>query len=93
MRIDCLRQLSLAASAAARTGHTKAECDTDLDVFERVFYNRSLWGRDPILPRAGYQRLVAGLVSGGFVRGTAFETAVDNSLAEQAVAADPPAMA
>jgi NitT/TauT family transport system substrate-binding protein len=49
-----------------------------------------IWGRDPILPRAGYERLVSGLVSGGFVRGTPFETAVDNSLAEQAVAADPP---
>lgn len=49
-----------------------------------------IWGRDPILPCAGYERLVAGLVSGGFVRGTPFATAVDNSLAEQAIAADPP---
>ena len=53
------------------------------------YYDLGIWGRDPILPRAGYQRLVAGLVSGGFVRGTAL-SAVDNSLAEQAVAADPP---
>ena len=59
----------------------------------RRYYDLGIWGRDPILPRAGYERLVAGLVSGGFVRGTPFETAVDNSLAEQAVAADPPAMA
>ncbi len=51
-----------------------------------------IWGRNPILPRAGYQRLVAGLVSGGFCKGTPFETAVDNSLAEQAVAEDPPAL-
>jgi len=57
------------------------------------YYDLGIWGRDSILPRAGYERLVAGLVSGGFVRGTPFETAVDNSLAEQAVAADPPAMA
>jgi NitT/TauT family transport system substrate-binding protein len=49
-----------------------------------------IWGRDPILPRAGYDRLVAGLVSGGFVRGTPFATAVDNSFAEQAIADDPP---
>jgi NitT/TauT family transport system substrate-binding protein len=49
-----------------------------------------IWGHDPILPRAGYHRLITGLVSGGFVRGTPFATAIDNSLAEQAVAADPP---
>jgi NitT/TauT family transport system substrate-binding protein len=54
------------------------------------YYDLGIWGRDPILPRAGYDRLVAGLVSGGFVRGTPFATAVDNSLAEQAIAADPP---
>ena len=57
------------------------------------YYDLGIWGRDPILPHAGYDRLVAGLVSGGFVRGTPFETAVDNSLAEQVVAADPPALA
>ena len=52
-----------------------------------------IWGRDPILPRDGYERLKAGLVSGGFVRtGTPFEIAVDNSLAEAAVAADPPSL-
>lgn len=43
----------------------------------------SIWGTSPILPRAGYDRLLASLVSGGFVNpGTPFETAVDNSLAE-----------
>lgn len=51
-----------------------------------------IWGRDPILPRVGYQRLVAGLVSGGFAKGTPFETAVDNSLAEEVVAEDPPSL-
>lgn len=51
-----------------------------------------IWGRTPILPRAGYERLVASLVSAGFVSGTPYETAVDNSLAEQVVAEDPPAL-
>jgi NitT/TauT family transport system substrate-binding protein len=51
-----------------------------------------IWGRDPTLPRIGYERLKAGLVSGGFARGTPFEIAVDNSLAEQAVREDPPAL-
>ncbi|CAN5244282.1 ABC transporter substrate-binding protein [soil metagenome] len=42
-----------------------------------------IWNTTPILPRAGYDRLRDGLVSGGFVSpGTPFEIAVDNSLAE-----------
>ena len=50
-----------------------------------------IWGRNPILPRAGYDRLKAGLVSGDFVRqGAPFEQAVDNSLAEEVVREDPP---
>jgi NitT/TauT family transport system substrate-binding protein len=49
-----------------------------------------VWGRNPILPRDGYERLVASLVSGEFAKGTPFETAVDNRLAEQVVAEDPP---
>jgi len=52
----------------------------------------AIWGPNPILPLAGYARLVAGLVSGGFARGTPFETSVDNSLAEQVVAEDPPSL-
>ena len=45
-----------------------------------------IWNTTPILPRAGYDRLRDGLVSGGFVSpGTSFETAVDNSLAEEAL--------
>jgi len=37
--------------------------------------------------------LLAGMVSGGFVNpGTPFEQAVDNSFAEAAVAANPPAL-
>ncbi len=51
-----------------------------------------IWGRNPILPRQGYERLKAGLVSGGFARGTPFDIAVDNSLAEQVVSEDPPAL-
>jgi NitT/TauT family transport system substrate-binding protein len=47
-----------------------------------------IWGETPLLPRAGYNRLRDGLVSGGFVSpGTPFETAVDNSLAEAVLAA------
>jgi NitT/TauT family transport system substrate-binding protein len=50
-----------------------------------------IWGKNPILPRAGYDRLAAGLVSGGFVRqAVPFERAVDNSLAEEVIREDPP---
>ncbi len=45
-----------------------------------------IWGRDPVLPREGYDRLRASLVSGGFVDpGTPYEAAVDNSLAQEAL--------
>lgn len=53
-----------------------------------------LWGRDTRLPRSGYERLRAGLVSGGLVaKGTPYETAVDNTLAELVARQDPPALA
>ncbi len=46
-----------------------------------------IWGNQPVLPRAGYDRLLSSLVSGGFVSpGTPFSVAVDNSLAEAVVA-------
>jgi NitT/TauT family transport system substrate-binding protein len=52
-----------------------------------------IWGSDPRLPRAGYDRLRVSLVSGGFVSpGTDYATAVDNSLADAVVAEDPPAL-
>ena len=44
-----------------------------------------VWGRDPRLPQEGYERLVRALVNAGFAKGTPYETAVDNSLAEQVV--------
>ena len=47
-----------------------------------------IWNETPILPRVSYDRLRDSLVSGGFVSpGTPFETAVDNSLAEEALRA------
>ena len=45
-----------------------------------------IWGHDPHLPRAGYDRLRASLVSGGFVSpGTDYEIAVDNRLADAVI--------
>jgi NitT/TauT family transport system substrate-binding protein len=51
-----------------------------------------IWGQTPVLPRDGYDRLKAGLVSGGFAKGTPYEVAVDNTLAEMAMRDDPPAL-
>ncbi|MCP5149918.1 MAG: ABC transporter substrate-binding protein [Ectothiorhodospiraceae bacterium] len=45
-----------------------------------------VWGRDPRLPRVGFERLRGCLLSGGLIgRAIAFEDAVDNSYAEAAV--------
>jgi NitT/TauT family transport system substrate-binding protein len=47
-----------------------------------------IWNANPLLPRESYDRLRDSLVSGGFVSpGTPFETAVDNSLVEEALRA------
>jgi len=54
------------------------------------YRDQRIWSRDPILPQEGYQRLVGALVSGGFCSGTPYETAVDNSFAEEIVDEDPP---
>jgi len=51
------------------------------------YQSLGIWGVSPILPRAGYDRLLSSLVSGGFVTpGTPFSVAVDNSIAEAVVA-------
>jgi NitT/TauT family transport system substrate-binding protein len=52
-----------------------------------------IWGRNPRLPRGGYDRLKAGLLSGGLItRDTPYEQAVDNRFAQAAIDANPPAM-
>jgi NitT/TauT family transport system substrate-binding protein len=48
-----------------------------------------IWSTTPVLPRAGYDRLLSSLVSGGFVAGTPFDVAVDNSLAAEVMAERP----
>jgi len=43
---------------------------------------QSVWGRDPVLPEDGFDRLRRCLISGGFIRRpTAYAACVDNSLA------------
>jgi len=43
---------------------------------------QSVWGRDPVLPEDGFDRLRRCLVSGGFIRRpTGYAASVDNRLA------------
>jgi NitT/TauT family transport system substrate-binding protein len=50
-----------------------------------------IWGRNPRLPRLGYERLAAGLLSGGLIATAApYARIVDNSLADLAIREDPP---
>jgi len=52
-----------------------------------------IWGRNPILPRDGFERLKEACLSGGLItRAASYEECVDTSLAEEAIAADPPPM-
>lgn len=48
------------------------------------YAGQGVWGRDPVLPQDGFERLRAGLLSSGFVRRpVAFAECVDNRLAAQ----------
>ena len=52
-----------------------------------------LWGRDPMLPETGFERLKRSCLSGGLIeRGAEYGHCVDNSLARLVVEADPPSM-
>ena len=52
-----------------------------------------LWGRDPFLPKDGFERLRAACLSGGLIeRGADYADCVDNSLARIAIEANPPSM-
>jgi NitT/TauT family transport system substrate-binding protein len=50
-----------------------------------------VWGQNPHLPRSGYDRLKAGVLSAGAATvDLPFEDAVDNSLADAVIAENPP---
>ena len=51
------------------------------------YQTQQVWGRDPVLPEDGFDRLRRGLVSGGFIgRPIAYQDCVDNRLALQIAA-------
>ncbi len=52
-----------------------------------------LWGHDPLLPRDGFERLRAALLSGGLIeRGADYGDCVDTSLARAVIETNPPSM-
>jgi NitT/TauT family transport system substrate-binding protein len=60
-----------------------------LDRYRRL----GIWGHEPDLSRPGFERLRAGLLSGGLIASAApYERVVDNSLAERVRQQDPPAL-
>lgn len=82
----------VAATPGAEIAATVASyfADTPLPLLSAAcdrYKSLGIWSTTPVMPRVGYDRLLAGLVSGGFVDpGTPFEVAVDNSIAEEAEA-------
>ncbi len=84
-------QLWVARATAAQIADSIADYFPDVPTAIRAascarYQTLGIWSTTPVLPRPGYDRLLSSLVSGGFVAGTAFEVAVDNSLAEEVMA-------
>ncbi len=52
-----------------------------------------LWGRDPFLPKTGFERLRDALLSGGLIeRGADYGDCIDTSIARSVIDSDPPSM-
>lgn len=52
-----------------------------------------VWGRTPLLPREGFERLHDAMLSGGLIESpTTYEACVDTRIAERVIAEDPPAL-
>jgi len=55
------------------------------------YIDLGVWGKDPHLPREGFERLRDSLVSGGLIsHRPEFEDCVDNTFADAVIAEDPP---
>ena len=68
--------------------------DIDPDILASAakrYIDLGVWGKDPHLPRAGFERLRDSLVSGGLINHRPeFEDCVHNTFADTAIAEDPP---
>jgi NitT/TauT family transport system substrate-binding protein len=57
------------------------------------YYDVGVWGRNPILPRAGFERLRAAMLSGGLIqREIPYDDCVDTRFAEAVIREDPPSL-
>ena len=69
--------------------------DIDPDILASAakrYIELGVWGKDPHLPRTGFERLRDSLVSGGLINHRPeFEDCVHNTFADAAIAEDPPA--
>ena len=69
--------------------------DIDPDILASAtkrYIDLGVWGKDPHLPRAGFERLRDSLFSGGLINHRPeFEDCVHNTFADAAIAEDPPA--
>jgi len=84
-------QLWVAGATGAEIGDAIADFFPEVPIAIREaacarYQALGIWSTTPVLPRQGYDRLLSSLVSGGFVAGTSFEVAVDNSIAEEVMA-------
>ena len=83
-------QLWVAGATAAQIADVIADYFPDVptpirEAASARYQTLGIWSTTPVLPRQGYDRLLSSLVSGGFVAGTSFEVAVDNTLADEAI--------
>lgn len=75
------------AIAAAVASYFPALSESVLAGALTRYHTQGVWGTDPVLPEAGFERLRRGLVSSGFItRPVPFAECVDNSLARRAMA-------
>jgi len=89
-------QTWLHAAAASTVAETIAPYFPDLESATLTgciarYKSLGLWGRDPVLPEDGFERLKQSCLSGGLIRRAAdYIRCVDNSLARAVIADDPP---
>ena len=82
------------ATVAATVAEFFPELDPDvLTACITRYLALGAYGKTPVLPREGFERLRTACLSGGLLsRGASYEACVDTALAQQAVEADPPSM-
>jgi len=86
----------LHSHAPAETARAVAGFFPDLDratlaaCIER-YLALGIWGRNPRLPRDGFDRLRDAMLSGGLIKQRiSYETCVDTAFADRVIAEDPP---